>query len=208
MQVYDLAWSPTGEYILAGSTDNVARVFTASDGKCIKEIVEHSHYVQGVAWDPMNEYIATQSSDRSMHVHKITSKGPGQLEIHAIGKNTRIQHQGNHTPRRRRTRHFRRESTAASDAESSTSEIMKDDMPLPPNQQPMTPSTPATTPSIPMPPPPVGSVITKIFVFQPTWVTRRPHSPRTLSFTNACPSCHPRCPFFGPSVGDGEVVRR
>ena len=32
MQVYDLAWSPTGEYIIAGSTDNCARVFTASDG--------------------------------------------------------------------------------------------------------------------------------------------------------------------------------
>jgi WD40 repeat protein len=33
MQVYDLAWSPTGEYILAGSTDNCARVFSADDGE-------------------------------------------------------------------------------------------------------------------------------------------------------------------------------
>jgi len=33
MQVYDLAWSPTGEYVLAGSTDNCARVFSADDGK-------------------------------------------------------------------------------------------------------------------------------------------------------------------------------
>lgn len=32
MQVYDLAWSPTGEYIIAGSTDNCARIFTASEG--------------------------------------------------------------------------------------------------------------------------------------------------------------------------------
>ncbi len=32
MQVYDLAWSPTGEYIIAGSTDNTARVFAAADG--------------------------------------------------------------------------------------------------------------------------------------------------------------------------------
>jgi WD40 repeat protein len=32
MQVYDLAWSPTGEYILAGSTDNCARVFSTDDG--------------------------------------------------------------------------------------------------------------------------------------------------------------------------------
>ena len=33
MQVYDLAWSPTGEYIIAGSTDNCARIFTASEGE-------------------------------------------------------------------------------------------------------------------------------------------------------------------------------
>ena len=32
MQVYDLAWSPTGEYIIAGSTDNAARVFAVVDG--------------------------------------------------------------------------------------------------------------------------------------------------------------------------------
>lgn len=32
MQVYDLAWSPTGEYLITGSTDNVARVFQAADG--------------------------------------------------------------------------------------------------------------------------------------------------------------------------------
>lgn len=32
MQVYDLAWSPTGEYIIAGSTDNTARIFATADG--------------------------------------------------------------------------------------------------------------------------------------------------------------------------------
>ncbi|CAK5267125.1 unnamed protein product [Mycena citricolor] len=89
MQVYDLAWSPTGDYLLAGSTDNVARVFAAADGKCVCEIAEHSHYVQGVAWDPMNEYIATQSSDRSMHVYKI-STAKGTFEAHSIGRNTRF----------------------------------------------------------------------------------------------------------------------
>lgn len=32
MQVYDLAWSPSGEFIIAGSTDNTARIFSANDG--------------------------------------------------------------------------------------------------------------------------------------------------------------------------------
>ena len=100
MQVYDLAWSPTGEYIIAGSTDNTARVFAAVDGKCVHEIAEHSHYVQGVAWDPLNEYIATQSSDRSMHVYRISSKPGGAFEAHAVGKNTRM-------PQSRSRRHSR-----------------------------------------------------------------------------------------------------
>lgn len=33
MQVYDLAWSPTGEYIIVGSTDNCARIYTANEGQ-------------------------------------------------------------------------------------------------------------------------------------------------------------------------------
>ncbi|KAF9078455.1 WD40-repeat-containing domain protein [Rhodocollybia butyracea] len=91
MQVYDLAWSPTGEYIIAGSTDNAARVYQAADGKCIHELADHTHFVQGVSWDPLNEFIATQSSDRAMHVHRVTHNNQaGALEVHAVGKNSHM----------------------------------------------------------------------------------------------------------------------
>ncbi|KAH7910902.1 WD40-repeat-containing domain protein [Hygrophoropsis aurantiaca] len=161
MQVYDLAWSPTGGYILAGSTDNCARVFTAIDGKCVHEIAEHSHYVQGVAWDPLNEYIATQSSDRSMHIYSISTKN-GAFEAHAVGKNTRMPYNHSRTPSSQsRTRGFRRESTA-SDVESVTttiSEQHKEDILLSGSQASYAPLTPATsvasTPSSMFPPPPV-----------------------------------------------------
>lgn len=73
-EVYDLAWSPDSQYLIAGSMDNVARVYNASSGQCIRELAEHSHYVQGVAWDPFNEYIATQSSDRSVHIYNLKTK--------------------------------------------------------------------------------------------------------------------------------------
>lgn len=43
-------------------------------GVLIRQIAEHSHYVQGVAWDPLNEYIATQSSDRSVHIYSLKTK--------------------------------------------------------------------------------------------------------------------------------------
>ncbi|CAL1710198.1 unnamed protein product [Somion occarium] len=109
MQVYDIAWSPTGEYLIAGSTDNCARIFTASE--------EHNHFVQGVAWDPLNEYVATQSSDRSMHVYSITQKN-GNLEVHAVGKNTKMSHRSSRAPSvHNRPRLTRRES-ATSETES------------------------------------------------------------------------------------------
>lgn len=112
-EVYDLAWSPTGEYIIAGSTDNTARVFSAADGSCVREIAEHSHYVQGVAWDPMNEFFATQSSDRAVHIYSVSAKH-GHFEAHAVGRNTRMQMRHVRTPSRSRSA-----AGAASDAESA-----------------------------------------------------------------------------------------
>jgi chromatin assembly factor 1 subunit B len=47
-EVYDIAWSPTGEYILTGSTDNTARIFSIADNVCVREIADHNHYVQGL----------------------------------------------------------------------------------------------------------------------------------------------------------------
>ncbi|KAG9233616.1 WD40-repeat-containing domain protein [Amylocarpus encephaloides] len=73
-EIYDLAWSPDGLYLITGSMDNVARIYNSQTGQLIRQIAEHQHYVQGVAWDPLNEYIATQSSDRSVHIYTLRTK--------------------------------------------------------------------------------------------------------------------------------------
>ncbi|KAK4183218.1 putative chromatin assembly factor [Podospora australis] len=73
-EIYDLAWSPDASYFIIGSMDNVARIYNAGTGTLVRQIAEHSHYVQGVAWDPLNEYIATQSSDRSVHIYSLKTK--------------------------------------------------------------------------------------------------------------------------------------
>ncbi|OAX39297.1 WD40 repeat-like protein [Rhizopogon vinicolor AM-OR11-026] len=157
MQVYDLAWSPTGEYILAGSTDNCARVFSADDGKCVHEIAEHNHYVQGVAWDPLNEYIATQSSDRSMHVYRISTK-QGSFEAHAVGKNTRMPYNHNHSRTPSSHGHSKpyRQESIASDVESTVSDQHKEDLLFSGNYAPPTPTASVvSTPSTSMFPPPL-----------------------------------------------------
>ncbi|KAJ8129452.1 hypothetical protein O1611_g4179 [Lasiodiplodia mahajangana] len=83
-EIYDLAWSPDATYFIIGSMDNVARIYNAATGVLVRQIAEHSHYVQGVTWDPLNEYIATQSSDRSVHIYSLKTKdGQYTLTNHA-----------------------------------------------------------------------------------------------------------------------------
>lgn len=49
----------------------------------IRQIAEHTHFVQGVAWDPLNEFVATQSSDRSVHIYALKLKdGTPTLSTH------------------------------------------------------------------------------------------------------------------------------
>ncbi|KAJ1327577.1 chromatin assembly factor 1 subunit B [Microdochium nivale] len=81
-EIYDLAWSPDSSYLIIGSMDNVARIYNAASGSLVRQIAEHSHYVQGVTWDPLNEYIATQSSDRSVHIYSLKTKD-GHYALHA-----------------------------------------------------------------------------------------------------------------------------
>ncbi|KAK6538597.1 hypothetical protein TWF694_010175 [Orbilia ellipsospora] len=88
-EIYDLAWSPDGEFFITGSMDNVARIYDAQKGAMIRQIAEHSAYVQGVAWDPLNEYVATQSSDRSVHIYALKSKD-GQFSLSQHNKISRM----------------------------------------------------------------------------------------------------------------------
>ncbi|KAG0317625.1 hypothetical protein BGZ99_006196 [Dissophora globulifera] len=88
--IYDLAWSPDGRYIISGSIDNTARIWDVKDAKCIHVIADHHHYVQGVAWDPLGEFVATQSSDRSVHIYAFKLDKHGHVAISNLGKSTKL----------------------------------------------------------------------------------------------------------------------
>ncbi|EPZ36873.1 WD40 repeat-like protein, partial [Rozella allomycis CSF55] len=51
--VYDIAWSPNDDYIIAGLTDYNCQIWDVKSGKLVRKISDHSHFVQGVAWDPL-----------------------------------------------------------------------------------------------------------------------------------------------------------
>ncbi|KAF2731042.1 WD40 repeat-like protein [Polyplosphaeria fusca] len=88
-EIYDLAWSPDGVFFITGSMDNIARIYNAQTGACVRQIAEHNHYVQGVAWDPLNEFVATQSSDRSVHIYTLKTKD-GQFSLAQHSKVTKM----------------------------------------------------------------------------------------------------------------------
>lgn len=90
-EIYDLAWSPCGTRILAGSVDHTATIYCTQTCSPLYRLAEHTNYVQGVAWDPRGGYIATQSSDRTMHVYEVKEQQAGQVEVHAVGRNSRME---------------------------------------------------------------------------------------------------------------------
>lgn len=137
--MYDLAWSPTGEHFVAGSTDNTARIFSAIDGVCLHQITEHSHYVQGVTWDPFGALLATQSSDRTLNVHAVKSADNG-VTVHSLSKFSKSDMQA-HKPKHRGSEGDRRRGSVASVASDASQDKEKDKESglLTPVQTPMQP---------------------------------------------------------------------
>lgn len=166
----------------------------------MREIAEHNHYVQGVAWDPLNEFLATQSSDRSMHIYNVMNKDDG-LDVHAVGKNTRMPHRHRRTPSSRsRPPVFQRESTA-SETESvitSASEQLREEASTS-SQHGSTLLTPtASIPSTPasmFPPPPMDYTPSRRSSFSSTSAA---HSPATHSRYGRSPSPMPALPAIRP----------
>ncbi|RXK41987.1 chromatin assembly factor 1 subunit B [Tremella mesenterica] len=151
--VYDLAWSPDGEFFIAGATDNTATIWKAATGECVFALREHTHNVQGVAWDPLNEYIATQSSDsRSVHVNTFAFRN-GVPDVHPVSRATRMEIRHSRTPSfpsAPRPNLTRRASTTSEAGSVITLASEMTDLPHHPSASvpPLTPS--ASVPSTPM----------------------------------------------------------
>ncbi|KAK8165244.1 chromatin assembly factor 1 protein [Phyllosticta citrichinensis] len=141
-EIYDLAWSPDGSFFITGSMDNIARIYNSQNGQVVRQIAEHSHYVQGVAWDPLNEFVATQSSDRSVHIYTLKTKD-GQFSLAQHNKVTKMD-----LPARR----ISSSSPAPPDFGSRASFVADTPNPTASSPGPSAPGTPASL-ALPMNPP-------------------------------------------------------
>lgn len=126
----------------------------------VRQIAEHSHYVQGVAWDPLNEFVATQSSDRSVHIYSLKTKD-GQFSLTTHGKFLKMDLPGRRIP-------------ASSPAPTETKTQPTANALAIASPAPSTPGTPKTT-TLPMDPPPVSHSRRSSFGSSPT--IRRSASP-------------------------------
>jgi chromatin assembly factor 1 subunit B len=59
-EIYDLAWSPDGVFIITGGVDNTARIFNAHTGKLMRqEGVDPSTHMKQVLWSVKLQSIIT-----------------------------------------------------------------------------------------------------------------------------------------------------
>lgn len=146
----------------------------------MRQISEHSHYVQGVAWDPLNEYVATQSSDRSVHIYGLKLKdGTCTLSNHGkfhkidlpgrrVSSNSPAPPELGHRPSNsNESRHL--STSGEGQRPSNVSEKLAIASPAPSN-----PGTPLTTP-LPMDPPAISHSRRSSFGSSPSF--RRSASP-------------------------------
>src|ERR1700753_2612097 len=110
----------------------------------VRQIAEHSHFVQGVAWDPLNEFVATQSSDRSVHIYSLKLKD-GTCTLQTHGKFHKMDLTG-----RRISSNSPAPDTLHRPSNASASGLAIA------SPAPSNPGTPLTTP-LPMDPPAIGS---------------------------------------------------
>ncbi|KAK6457925.1 WD40-repeat-containing domain protein [Scheffersomyces xylosifermentans] len=100
-EINDICWSPSSEYIVTGSMDNIMRVYKVDinnkklGGHLVTSIKNHNHYIQGVYWDPLDEFVVSQSADRSVNVYTIVKhKKKDEVEdIKLVHKFTKVNNQ-------------------------------------------------------------------------------------------------------------------
>ena len=68
--IYDICWSPNGDYLCTGLTDHSIQIWDVSQSKCVRSIMEHTHFVQGVCWNFQGDNICSASNDRSVKIYR------------------------------------------------------------------------------------------------------------------------------------------
>jgi len=83
--VYDLSWSPCGEFLLSGSVDNTAIVSNVHKNVKVNHFSDSRGYIQGVCWNKKHPLLSTLGSDRTCRSY---STGPNKKLLYKTYKST------------------------------------------------------------------------------------------------------------------------
>eukprot|EP00092_Neocalanus_flemingeri_P016294 GFUD01017639.1.p1 GENE.GFUD01017639.1~~GFUD01017639.1.p1 ORF type:complete len:619 (-),score=181.80 GFUD01017639.1:307-2163(-) len=72
--VYDLSWSPCGQFLLSGSVDNSAVISNVHKNSKVAHFSDSRGFVQGVSWNKKHNILSTLGSDRACRSYNTNSK--------------------------------------------------------------------------------------------------------------------------------------
>ncbi|KAF9363945.1 hypothetical protein BGX34_002960 [Mortierella sp. NVP85] len=81
--IFCIAYSPQGDRLASGSSDNTVRLWDAKKGNCLRLLKGHSNHVQGVAFSPNGGMVASASDDKTLRIWDVeTGQQHRTLDAH------------------------------------------------------------------------------------------------------------------------------
>ncbi len=71
--IFDLSWSPDGNFLASASNDNSVLIWNLEDGSLRKRLAGHDSWVQSITWSPDGKTIASASKDGSIKLWDVNS---------------------------------------------------------------------------------------------------------------------------------------
>jgi len=71
--VYDLSWSPCGQFLLSGSVDNTAIISNVHKNSKVAHLSESRGYIQGVSWNKKYNLVSSLGGDRACRTYNGTN---------------------------------------------------------------------------------------------------------------------------------------